>query len=73
MVDTACGEIIGLEGVEGAILGETNAGGIVGVFQQPRFRKNRVNLIVLVHIEVASDEHGGALGNLTNLGHHQFG
>ena len=40
MVDAACGKVVGLEGVEGAVLRKADACGIIGVLQQARFSEN---------------------------------
>ena len=73
MVDAACSEIIRLERVERAVFRKANTGGIVGVFQETGVREDSIDFIVLVYIEVTSDEHRRALGYLAHTLHHQFG
>ena len=56
MVNAAISLTLLMKGVEGTILSKAQAGGGVGV-DESRQCKDAVNLVVLVHVEVASQYH----------------
>ena len=64
MVYPAGSKAVGIETVEGAVGGEPVGSGLVGIRQHLRLREGAVNLIGLVHVEVAGHKH--VLGRLAH-------
>ena len=73
MIDTARGEVIGFKRIEGAVFRKADTGGIVRIFQQSRLGEDGIDFVVLVHVEVASEDDRLTLGYLADSCHHQFG
>ena len=73
VVDAALGLGIGVKAHKCAVLGHAQTCLSIAVVEQSTVGKDAIHLVVLVHVEVTGEHHGGSMRNGAYALHHQFG